>query len=143
METNSVMPGVEGAVRAARLYAHGSNPPRCLLTFAERSALQRARVKARCAVDPEYRGKVAKKCSAYSLKRYYKIRADPDAYTEYRAKQRLSWGRWWQALKSDPMRLKRHNEAVQRARKKFHDNIRLIRAEQIIAEEKGGAKPTW
>ena len=142
METDLTLPhGGEGSVLAARLYAHGSNPPRCLLTFAERSAVQRAKVKARCAEDPEYRKKVSQQCSAYSLKRYYKIRADPGAYKEYRAKQRLSWGRWWQALKRDPQRLKKHNEAVQRARKKFQDNIRLIRAEQTIAEQKRTAEP--
>ena len=132
----------EDPVCPVRLYAINSNPPRRLLTIAERAAANRAKVKARCASDPEFSKKYHRQCSQMTLKRYYRLKRNPAEYDAYRAKQRESRRRWLNRIKEDPAKLRRYKEVAARARDRFLANLRLIRAEHLKTNSQDQRKPS-
>jgi len=126
----------------ARLYALNSNPPRRLLTIAERASAHRAQVKARCARDPEFSKKYHRQRSQMTLRRYYRLKQNPDEYAIYRAKQRESRRRWFEKIKDDPEKWRRYKEIAARARDRFLANLRLIRAEHLKTNSQDQQKPS-
>ncbi len=114
-----------------RLYALNSNPPRRLLTIAERACAHRAQVKARCVRDPEFSKKYHRERSQMTLRRYYRLKQNPDEYAIYRVKQRKSRRRWFEKIQDDPEKLCRYKEVAARARDRFLANLRRIRAEHL------------